>query len=229
MSDVFEGCTFTPLKYCRRCGAAKPNYSNFVDALPAPMDTSMDELTPQGILPMGQEYPPVDNSPIINQSNQSVNKPVDNSGGMVTDWINAPKITYNNAKSTFGVPVDNSIPNSHHNPLDIRWDKNTSPSWAADVDGSEGQKGFEAFKTDEAGIMAGRRALISPLYRGKTISQALKMWSNKGYNGSDSGLNTGQKIQDLSKSNLNKLMIYMATKEGYKQIDKMTAFLANAK
>src|SRR5262245_36741844 len=80
-----------------------------------------------------------------------------------------------------------TVADRHNNPLNIKYGPLTEryvKNGSAEI-GDAGLDGgnFLRFQTPEQGFTAARELLGSSLYKDKTVDEALRKWSNKGYGG----------------------------------------------
>lgn len=105
----------------------------------------------------------------------------------------------------------------NNNPLNIKASKFTQsfPGVSGVANAATDGGNFLSFQTPEAGFNAAKKLITSSVYSGLTVDQALKKWSNSGYNGSIVPSIKAKTINQLTPAELDTLIQTMARNEGY--------------
>lgn len=105
-----------------------------------------------------------------------------------------------------------------NNPFNIKYGTFAKSLGATDsgVKASDGGT-FAQFSSVDNGKRAGIKLLMSPSYSSLTVNDALKKWSNNGYDGSIIPEIENKKISSLNNIELEKLLTSMQAREGWKE------------
>lgn len=115
--------------------------------------------------------------------------------------------------------VNSNRPTRNNNPLNIKYSEYTKDyEGVLGIDSkniTDGGRGFIVFKTPEQGFKAAERLLRSEGYQGMTVDQAMKRWSNSGYDGSIVPHIKNKPVEQLQPDEMRELILTMAKREGY--------------
>jgi hypothetical protein len=132
--------------------------------------------------------------------------------------ITVPNVDESGNKVT--VNAGGNRPTRNNNPLNIKASGYTkSFDGVAGIDPSPASDGgqFLTFKTPADGFNAAKKLITSSGYSNLPVDAALKRWSNKGYGAEVVPGLENKKINELSPSELDKLIKAMAQREGFNQ------------
>lgn len=109
-------------------------------------------------------------------------------------------------------------PQRNNNPFNIKsseYTKNYSGVVGTDpMPATDGGK-FLVFNSPQDGLKAGERLLKTEGYKGLTVDQAMRRWSNNGYGGEIASQLQGKKVDQLTAQEMQILLKAMANREGY--------------